>query len=175
MNTPIQIEAAIARTESDIRELQAQANSLPLLQTRLNNTSAQVHLGTATVDDLSAIQGQINKAILARDGIPVKQAALNLLKDQLADAIAHNRRDDCIELAARFDALKAEYARQSDDLLNMFRTMHSMHAQYLGMTGRALLHEVDYMLMLPTTMKPYDSPQHSTGSIVRSAPVRMVA
>ena len=29
--------------------------------------------------------------------------------------------------------------------------------------------------MLPTTMKQYDSPQHSTGSIVRAAPLRMVA
>lgn len=175
MNTPQQIQAAIERTQQDIRDLQQLANELPLLQTRLNNTSAQIHLGTATVDTLSAIQGQINKAIIARDGIPVKQSALHLLQKELEDAVAYRRRDDCIELAARFDQLKKTYAEQSQDLLDMFRQMHAMHAQYLGMTGRPLLHEVNYLLHLPTTMGQYDSPQHSTGSIVRSAPLRMVA
>ena len=94
MNTPTQIEAAILRTEQDIRGLQQLFNEIPLLQNRLNNTSAQIHMGTATVDALSAIQGQINRAIVARDGIPTKQAALSLLKTQLAEPSLQHRRDD---------------------------------------------------------------------------------
>jgi chromosome segregation ATPase len=175
MNTAEQISAAITNTLAEIRDLNEKANSLSLLHYRLQSVSAGIHLGSHSKADLQAIQDEITAAVAARDTIPTKTAALRMLEKELEDTIATRRREDCHELAARFDSLKADYTAKSDELLTMFRQMHSMHAQYLGLTGRALLNDVDYLLMLPTTMQPYDSPQHSTGSIVRAAPLRNTA
>ena len=174
-STRQQLKAAIAHAKQEIAALNALVGELPTLQYRLQSVSAGIHLNRNTTAELAAIHDKIVAAIAARDALPVKQSGLKMLEDELQDAIAHQRRDSCIELAQRFDALHKDYATLSAELLDMFRQLHAMHVDYLGLTSRPLLHESDYMVNLPPTRAPYDSAAFSTGDIVRAAPTRQAA
>lgn len=169
MNTPQKLTEAIAHAEQELASLRETAGTLDILRYKQQAISAGIHLQTHTREQLQAVADDIIKAIEARDLLPLKQSAIASLNKELEDSLADRRRMDSNETAARFDQLKTEYALKSQDLLDMFRLMHGLHCTYLGQTGRPLLHDTDYLLMLPTTMKPYDSAAHSTGSIVRAA------
>ena len=175
MSTPVQLTEAIGHASAEIAELQHLANEVPLLQVRLNNTSAQIHLGTATVETLTGIQDKITRAIAARRQPPRETVGAHPAPERTGGRDRHAPPRGLRGTGRAVRRPQGRVRRQVARPSRYFRQLHSLHAGYLGMTGRPLLHNVDYLLMLPSTMKPFDSPQHSTGSIVRAAPLRMVA
>ena len=165
-STPQQIEAAIAHASREIAALNALVGELPTLQYRLQSVSAGIHLNRNTTAELAEVHDKIVAAIAARDALPVKQSGLKMLEDELQDAIAHQRRKSCEELAALFDIRKKEYDQHQQDLLAEFRLLHDLHKDYLARTGRALLNQFEYMIDLPATRGKYDSTAFRTGHIV---------
>lgn len=162
--TPLEIQLTINALESEVSTLRALANDKANLHYALTAAMAR-RAPQGEVDDLHS---KLTTATEATTTLALKQGAINLLREQLADANADQRRATCQETAAAFDQLKAEYEQKAQDLLHTFRNLHRIHLDYLSLTSRPLLHEPDYALNLPSTRGKFDSPAFATGAIVRA-------
>lgn len=165
-STPAQLAEAIALAEREVAALNETANKLPILQYKQQVVTAGIHLQTHTREQLQAVVDGIAEAHAARDVLPVKLGALAQLKTELADAEGFQRRRSCEELAALFDQRKRDYDAAQQALLEQFRVLHQLHTDYLGRTGRPLLHAADYLIDLPATRGKFDSTAFRSGQIV---------
>lgn len=161
--TPLEIQLTINALESEVQTLRALANDKTTLHYALTAAMAR----RAPQDEIDTLHSKLAAATEATATLSLKQGAINLLKDQLADANANQRRATCKETEATFDQLKVEYEQKAQDLLHTFRNLHRIHLDYLSLTSRPLLHEPDYALNLPSTRGKFDSPAFATGAIVR--------
>jgi len=160
----------IALTEREIRELKVQQNGLNdkrHLLAALNGRLAlaveqaeQAELRTRIANTLADIE----LASSARDTLAVKQASLNMLNQELDVERGTARRQQCQDVAANFDRVRAGYTEDSKALLVTFRRLYELHKEYLALTGRELLSEVDFKLELPAArnhawVSPFSSGQ----------------
>ena len=169
MNTPKQLEEAIAQTTHEIAALKLANARIPTLRHSLTAATSS-HALNPTPDTharLAAISDELATASQALEQLSIKQAAIGMLERELADARAAERRSRCVGIVENFDRLKARYQADSEALLDIFRQMHSLHIQHLDATGRPLMWERDYGLNLPTCNPEANSPWFKTGDGVR--------
>lgn len=163
------IQTAIQSVEKEIRELNGVQASLNDKRHLLTSLTGQNSLSPS--DDLqeriARCLKDIEAGVAARDILVIKKASIAHLNDELTVARGNARRTQCEDLLAQFDRTKASYIEQSEALLVMFRRMHELSRQYVGLTGRTIMFEQDYRLELPALRKGDWPSPFSTGMEVR--------